>query len=71
MIEHQLIVTHLALQVKCILIFTLTPHGSVALSKLLRISTAIVSRSDNISDKFFVPKIVLRVVEANNLVLLA
>ena len=50
---------------------TLMPQGSVALSRCSRMSLAIDSRSERISERFFVPRIVLRVVEASNLVLLA
>ena len=48
---------------------TLTPQGSVALSILNRISWEMTSRSDRISERLLVPNIVLKVVDANNLVL--
>ena len=50
---------------------TFIPQGSVAVSKFSKISVAMVSRSDKISAKLLVPRMVLKVVEANNLVLLS
>ena len=47
---------------------TFIPQGSVASSSCWRIPPAMVSLSDKISLKFFVPSIVLKVVEARSLV---
>lgn len=44
---------------------TLTPHGSVASSKAFCITWLIVSRSDRISAKFFVPRTFRKVVAAS------
>mgnify|MGYP007025435917 CR=1 FL=1 len=50
--------------------YTLTPQGSVARSICNIMVSEIFSRSDKISARLLVPKMVLSVVEANNLVLL-
>ena len=49
---------------------TLMPHGSVAESSCAKMSIAIASLSERISDRFFVPRAVLRDVDERSFVLL-
>ncbi len=49
-------------------LLTLIPHGSVASSSMCRMTSAVCSLSDRISERFLVPRTFLRVVEASSCV---
>ncbi len=59
----------LGVKIKTSYLVTLMPHDFVAMSNVLRTSTAIISRSDKISERVLVPRTFLRVEAANRFVL--